>query len=469
LLKKSVKYNGFSLKKIRANSTFQSIVLCLLTPFVLRGFPAMSSNVISPAIVPVISSDERVQTPMFQNSVAYDVMIIGAGITGAALGYELARQGLTVLLLEQHAKLQGATRHSYGGIPYWAGDRELTRILCAEGIAIHRQLAEELQAETEFRELKLLLTIAPDQDVDAIEASYANVAIQPQRISPQQARELEPLLNSEAIAAALVLPHAHWHPVRGSTAYRQAMQRLGGMLEIATVQNMTQVGSNWQAHSSSQTWEAAALIVCAGAMTRSLLQKSGITVQQYFSYAESIETPSVDLALQTLVMPAVTERFQLEAAASGAEWEDLWKQAGDPSGLAAPLDQRPAVLDAGAIQFGDRSLRIGQISRIITQVDPAFGANSPQAAASEQQMRDGIRPILPAIADVPGQWNVCRVAFSHDHLPLVGELPDQPGLYVFSGFSNPMTLVPAIARRFAQQMVGQPDPLLRSLHPDRFA
>jgi glycine/D-amino acid oxidase-like deaminating enzyme len=49
----------------------------------------------------------------------YDWIVIGAGITGAALAYELAKQGLSVLLLERHVSLQGATRFGYGGIAYW--------------------------------------------------------------------------------------------------------------------------------------------------------------------------------------------------------------------------------------------------------------------------------------------------------------------------------------------------------------
>ncbi|NJL84699.1 MAG: FAD-binding oxidoreductase, partial [Chloroflexaceae bacterium] len=90
---------------------------------------------------------------------AYDWIVIGGGFTGAALGYELAKQGLEVLLLEGDRGLDNATRYSYGGLAYWSGREPLERQLCAEGIAIHRQLAQELDADTEFRELSLLLTV----------------------------------------------------------------------------------------------------------------------------------------------------------------------------------------------------------------------------------------------------------------------------------------------------------------------
>jgi hypothetical protein len=39
---------------------------------------------------------------------------------------------------------------------------------------------------------------------------------------------------------------------------------------------------------------------------------------------------------------------------------------------------------------------------------------------------------------------------------------------LFSGFSNPMALVPGLARRFAKSVMGTADPLLTPLSPTRF-
>lgn len=46
----------------------------------------------------------------------YDWIIVGGGIAGAALSYELIQQGFSVLLLEQDPTWQNATRYSYGGL-----------------------------------------------------------------------------------------------------------------------------------------------------------------------------------------------------------------------------------------------------------------------------------------------------------------------------------------------------------------
>ncbi|NMG21607.1 NAD(P)/FAD-dependent oxidoreductase, partial [Brasilonema bromeliae] len=133
----------------------------------------------------------------------YDWIVVGAGITGAALAYELVKKDCKVLLLEQYATPNNATRYSYGGLSFWCGVTPLTRQLCDEGIARHRILSEELDADTEFRELDLLLTISADTDPASVAASYTRFAIPPKLLSLKEACELEPLLNQEAIAAAL--------------------------------------------------------------------------------------------------------------------------------------------------------------------------------------------------------------------------------------------------------------------------
>ena len=158
---------------------------------------------------------------------AYDWIVVGGGITGAALGYELAKKGLRVLLLEKDANASNATRYSYGGLAYWSGTTELTRQLAQEGIEQHRRLAEELEADTEFRELDLLLTIDVEEDPQAVADRSASFAIPPRLLTVAQACEREPLLNPTAIAGVLQIPHGHINAQKTTQAYLQAFARAG--------------------------------------------------------------------------------------------------------------------------------------------------------------------------------------------------------------------------------------------------
>jgi glycine/D-amino acid oxidase-like deaminating enzyme len=385
----------------------------------------------------------------------FDWIVVGNGLVGAAISYELARQGLAVLLVEPSLEPANATRYSYGGIPYWSGTSDLTRQLCEEGIAKHRQLSAELEADTQFRELDLLLTVGVEGDPQAIATDYSAFATPPQLISPKDAVELEPLLNEGAIAGAFTVRHGHVCPIALVRAYNQAFQRLGGIRLIAPVLDLVRIKDTITGIlTPEQAYPAKQVLVAAGALSRALLRQSSLNVPLYYTHAELIETPAVDLYLRTLVMPAVTQRFALETEASRPETDALWDEPDHE--VTAP------ILDSGAIQFQDGHLCLGQISRTLTALDASIDA------ASEQHLRQALGRILPALSKLPGQWHRCLVSFSRDGLPLAGPLPGVEGGYVMAGFKTPFVYLPPVAQRFAQAAVGQPDPILAAMLPGRF-
>jgi len=372
---------------------------------------------------------------------------VGGGITGAALSYELVQQGFSVLLLEQDPKRQNATRYSYGGLAFWSGTTDMTRQLCAEGIARHRLLSEELAADTQFRELDLLLTIAVDDDPAAVAATYADFAIPPQLLNISAACELEPLLNPHAISGALTVKHGHINAEKTAQGYTQAFLRTGGEMQFAQVLKLWQQGDKVEGvTTTSETYYSANTVICAGGLSRALLKAAGISVKLYFTHAELIDIPPVDIELRSLVMPARLQRFQLEAASTTND--RLWDEQG--------LELAPPILDAGAIQFLDGSLRLGQLSRTLTDTQATI---NPEA--SEATIRAGVGQILPALKDLPGTWHHCLVSFSRVseaeqsyRLPL-GRIPGKTGIHIFSGFSNPLLIIPPLAQRFARWATGE--------------
>ncbi|BAY40422.1 hypothetical protein NIES2111_48060 [Nostoc sp. NIES-2111] len=366
----------------------------------------------------------------------YDWTVVGGGITGAALAYELVKTGFSVLLLEKDAVAQNATRYSYGGLAYWSGSTELTRQLSQEAIARYNILSQELDADIELRELDLLLTIPTDTDPEATAKLYAQCAVPPRLLSVSEACELEPLINGGAIAGALTVKHGHIHPQKTTQAYIQAFLRAGGELQIG----------EW----NGTTTHSANVVICAGGLSRQLLKSVGISVKVYFTHAEIIEIPPVDWRLNTLVMPANLQRFKLEAAST--EVDELWDE---------PYNQPvPPILDAGAVQFLDGSLRVGQISRVLT--DPYAVINAEE---SENWLRQSISQVLPALGNLPGDWHHCLVAFSSNSLPIIGAIPELIGVHIFSGFSNPLVFVPPLAKRFAQFLTGKDDEIIPQLSP----
>lgn len=386
----------------------------------------------------------------------FDWIVVGNGLAGAALGYELACQGFSVLLLERSLEPRNATRYSYGGIPAWAATTELTRHLFPEGMARHRQLPEEVGVNTHLRELDLLLTIAPGQDGQAIAAQYAPCAVPPQFIAPQEAHALEPHLNPGGIAGALTIRHGHVDPQALVAAYNRGFTHQGGTLILAEVTGLVRIKERVTGIlTAEQAYAGRHIALTTGGHTRKLLKQVGISVPLYYTHAELLETPPPSFSLRTLIMPAEAQRFSMERQASVPERDAQWDQPGQ--------EICPPILDSGVVQLSDGRLRIGQISRTLTNLDAAI-----DAVDSERRLRAAIAPILPILATVPATWHRCLVTFCRDGLPLVGEVPGITGLSLFVGFSSPFVLVPAIAARFAQAVTGPPDPFLEAMHPGRF-
>jgi glycine/D-amino acid oxidase-like deaminating enzyme len=383
----------------------------------------------------------------------FDWIVVGAGITGSALAYELICQGFSVLLVERHRQLQGGTRFGYGGIAYWAGTTDLTRSLCADGIEMHRSLSDCLEGNTEFRELDLVMPIFPNENVQAIVDLHQKFAIPPRLLDVPEACEVEPLLNPAAFSAALTVKHGHVNVLATAQAYTQAFVRLGGVHKIDPVlgllRNPVQVTG---VHCAEQQYYGANVAIAAGGLSREFLKKEEISVRQYFTHSEQLETPPVDLKFRTIIMPANVTRFQMEESAS--KDDALWEQP----------NQEPAtaILDAGGVQHLDGSIKLGQLSRTLTNPHLIF-----DAATSEATLRAQVGNLLPALKDLPAQYSHCLVAFTSDRLPLVGQIAALEGLHLFSGFSNPLAIVPPIAKRFAQAAQGHLDPLIAQMSPNR--
>jgi glycine/D-amino acid oxidase-like deaminating enzyme len=150
-------------------------------------------------------------------------------------------------------------------------------------------------------------------------------------------------------------------------------------------------------------------------------------------------------------MPANLQRSQLEAESS--QNDQLWDE----------NNQLGWILDVGAVQFQNNSLRLGQVSYVNT--NPHADVDS---AKSENALKKNLTQLLPRLENIQGTWHHCLVTFSQDNLPLIGKVSQSDNIHVFSGFSNPLVIIPPLARRFATYLAGNEDSIITELSPSRF-
>lgn len=375
----------------------------------------------------------------------YDYIVIGGGITGSALAYELVKHKLKVLLLEKDAVLDNATVYSYGGLAYWSATTDLLRFIYKDSLRIYQSLSTELDSDIEFRIVNLLLTIKPEYDVELIKKSHQQFEIQPEFIDVNTACEIEPLLNRDAIAGAFRIDHGHIHSEKTNRAYLNAFTRSGGEIKREKVIDFITDKDQIQGVKTAQNnYHAKEVIVCAGGLGRKLLKEAGIESKLYFTHSQILAIPATETKLQAMVMPGVINRLGIEREVCNAQDQSKWDNA-DGNIL-------KSVTEIGAIQFLDGSIYVGQSSQIMT--DP-HGAIDLQYY--ERELREGIRNILPSLADLPAKVSNCLVAFSDMNRPLVGPVPNLTGIHLFTGFTSTLIVTPSLARYFAQYLASPGD------------
>lgn len=392
-----------------------------------------------------------------------DIVIVGAGLIGAAVAYEAARRGLGVLVLERADRpAEGATRWSQAGLSWLsAANKPEVAALCLEGLARHRTLGDELGADTGFRPLSLL-GLAPDAAALARLSELVDrgreIGFEGKTVGADDLRRLEPGLAEGAAVGGVLCRGGHADPVLLTRAWIGAATRLGATVRYSTdVRDVLIVNGRCRGVvTDRETIEANQIVVASGAWTRPLLRRSGFAAPILHTHAEVLETAPLPPTLAHFVGVGAPIRADLERAMGAPSLRPSWDAGADQELL-------PTAVQFGAVQFADGRLLLGQVSRAV----PGFrGTPNP---AGEALIRAAARTFFPRLADLPARLHGRPVAISADRGPVAGPLPEMENVYVAAGYDSPVIYTPALAARLASALAGEPVPELESFSPARFA
>ena len=139
--------------------------------------------------------------------------VVGGGVAGLSAARELARRGLSVVIIE--SGLPGAASHAAAGMlaPQAEANAsdELFELLCASREmypAFAEQLLEESGVSIELDRTGTLYLALAEEDVEEVERRFAwqsRAGLEVERLSADEARRLEPRV-SERVRAALRFP-----------------------------------------------------------------------------------------------------------------------------------------------------------------------------------------------------------------------------------------------------------------------
>src|SRR5580700_2842957 len=139
-----------------------------------------------------------------------EVVVIGAGIMGLSIAYNLAkRHGITdVLVVDRGYLCGGASGRNGGGVRAQFSSEENIRLM-QESIRICRDFAHEMKINVWFRQGGYLFLVRSEAGRRTLEASVAvqnTCGLATRMLTPRQAQKVVPELDLDGVVAASFNP-----------------------------------------------------------------------------------------------------------------------------------------------------------------------------------------------------------------------------------------------------------------------
>ena len=345
-----------------------------------------------------------------------DVLIIGAGIAGSSVAYDLAPQR-DVVLLEREAQ---PGYHSTG--------RSAAMLSATYGAPPVRALARASYgfltgpppgfAQTALLSPRGMLHLACQDQLAALEAASSPAL---RRLDPAAVCDLVPLLDPAYVAGGLLEADAMAIDVAAlHQGYLRGVRRQGRLVTDAEVRAIARTADGWRIESTAGGFCAGVLVDAAGAWADGLAGLAGVApIGLVPKRRTAILTPPPD-GLDPSPWPMVIdldERFYIKP-----EGKMLLVSPADETPV-APCDVQPEEID---------------VAHAVARYEEVTGRT---------------------VRRIGHRWAGLR-SFVADHLPVVGPDPDVPGFVWLAGQGGAgIMTAPALARIAAAQITaGAPPP-----------
>jgi glycine oxidase len=203
-----------------------------------------------------------------------DIVVIGAGIIGAACAWRLAQTGARVTLLERSAPAAGASQAALGVLQFHAKpgvhpayqhlslrSRELYPAMLAE----LAELSGEAVPYYAGGQLSLAFSEGDWPDLEALLAANAALGLPAERAGRDECLLLEPALDPALLGGVFFSDDAWVDNTALTLALAQAAQRAGARLERGAVSAVEQAGGRAVAvHTGGQRYPADWVVLAAG-------------------------------------------------------------------------------------------------------------------------------------------------------------------------------------------------------------
>lgn len=343
-----------------------------------------------------------------------DVVVVGAGIVGAACARALARRGLAVTVLDRGGAASGTTAHGEGNLLVSDKGPGPELVLAQHAARRWPTLVEELAEELGPRfpaveydpkgGLVAATTAEGAQPLRDFAARQRSAGVDAREVDVAGALELEPALNPGLTAAVWYPEDAQVQPVAAAEALLASARRSGARVRtgVEVVGALRDGDRLVGVRTTAGDVPAGAVVLAAGPWSGVVAARLGVALPV---------RPRRGMVLVTTRMPHVVRHKVYDGDYVGAT------QSGDAALQTSSVVESTA---AGTVLIGSSREQVGFDDRLRAVVLREMAARAVRlfpflADASVMRSYLGFRPYVP------------------DHLPIVGPDPRTPGLWVATG------------------------------------
>ncbi|HOT31745.1 MAG TPA: FAD-binding oxidoreductase [Petrotogaceae bacterium] len=239
-----------------------------------------------------------------------NVVVIGGGVVGCSIAYNLASQGISdVVLIEKSFLASGSTGRCGAGVRQQWGTK-MNCLLAQKSMEILENMNDILHTkrDIELKQKGYLLLAYTEKEMNQFKKNVElqnSLGIASKIITPEQAREIVPYLNTEKLlGGAFYEKDGHANPFLVTNAYAQAAISLGAELNTYTeVVSIKRKGSKIEGVQTSKGFISTDTVInAAGGYSKEIGKMAGVDIPVYPQRHQILVTDPVNEVLGPMVM-----------------------------------------------------------------------------------------------------------------------------------------------------------------------
>jgi D-hydroxyproline dehydrogenase subunit beta len=198
------------------------------------------------------------------SAASYDVVIVGAGIVGAACAHECAAQGMRVAIVDREMVGGGTTAAGMGHIVVM-DDSDAQFALTRYSQELWQRLRPQLSPHVEYEQCGTIWVAADDQEMQEVrrkQTHYRSRGVAAEVLDPQALEHCEPNLRRGMAGALFVPEDAVLYPPCAAQFLMDRGQACGAKLHLGLT--VTEIG-NGQVRTTTTEFSAGTIVNAAGA------------------------------------------------------------------------------------------------------------------------------------------------------------------------------------------------------------